>query len=152
MAVKVDLHYVTSGADMLPVLGMIEELHAAEWGDFPLNRNKVAATLIECVAGGAVIMAVVDGESAGLLALAPDSLWFSDEPALVDRVFYVRPGRRPWDAIAIWRALLDEAMALQEAGGIPVYFVNSSRNKTNRKDRLYSRYLEPAGRIFHRPR
>jgi GNAT superfamily N-acetyltransferase len=135
-----------AGPDDVPDLVlMIDELHAAEWTHLPLDRIKALHHLLGCLEAGVVLLALVGDDPAGVLMLAPDSYWFSDRIVLVDRMFYVRPQFRRQ---RVWHALLREAKAISAETGVPVYFVNSSNTATNRKDRLYGRYLTSCGHIF----
>jgi GNAT superfamily N-acetyltransferase len=136
--------------DFGAILLMIDELHAAEWAHLPLSRVKVLYELDACLAEGIVLVGTVDEVVAGVLAIRLASYWFSEAMLLADKLFYVAPAFRRH---RLAPKLIGEAKAFADEVRLPLYIVNSSNTGTNRKDRLYGRYLEPCGHIFrHEPR
>ena len=117
-----------------------------ETGKCAINVEKVNTRIATLIATGWVIIAVDDeDEIVGSIGLGIYSEWYSKEELLADYWTFVHPKARNTRAFVLMiRAVTELADKLK----MPFVTAVKAEKDTDRKNKLFGRYLNPAGQIF----
>ena len=99
---------VASQDDASALLDMLREMHEEAAIEMPeINPAKTMMRIVQCIATGLVLVAVVDktGEIAGSVAIERGNDWYADSLFFTDLWFFVRKGHRKGTGAA--RKLID---------------------------------------------
>lgn len=114
----------------------------------PGDQAKIEAMLNWHLEHGFLVTAMKNGDIIGVLALHPETYWYSDEQFVTDTVFYVHPrGRKSRAAQMLMEAGKEYAKEL----GLPMMLAVSSGGNVEKKDRFYERKgFSRIGGVFYR--
>ena len=135
---------IPTAADIPAPFALLRGMHA-EGGFLPLDEGKALARAESLVDGGFVMVARQGDEMIGSVAVGRSDLWYSSQPVLRDFWTYVAPGHRRSLAAA---RLLKAARTFARDSEMPMFMAVTSDIETERKERLFARFLRPVGRIF----
>jgi len=116
---------------------------AAEMAEAKVDALIYMQTIHDTVKEGAGLIAMIDGAIAGYLGLWKSRYDYSKACFLHDRGFYVLPAHRG----AVGAALLQEARAIAQEGGLTLKIIDTN---PSRRRRAVTQILGfwPAGRVF----
>jgi len=112
---------------------------------FQVNEAKSIAFIQSVLSTGFVLVAELNGEIVGSIGLTLTSFWYSDDTALVDTWFYIKPNARR-SSVAL-RLLRGAKQHSKELGLILIVGVFNLQ-ETARKNKLYERLFTPIGEFF----
>lgn len=99
----------------------------------PIKTMKSVLAMIEETDGRAILMATRGGSLLGVLGLVKEVPWFSDQPHLQDRCFYVHPLHRNEGVGAV---LIEEGRCIADATGMKLYIdIRNTRRRRGSKGR-----------------
>ncbi len=118
---------------------------AAEMAEAEVDALIYWRTIHDTVREGAGLIASVNGEIAGYLGLWTSQYDYSKAFFLHDRGFYVLPAHRG----TVGAALLQEARAIAQEGGLTLKIIDTNPSKQRRRA-VTGQILgfRPAGRVF----
>lgn len=93
---------------------------------------KVAMMLEELINAKLLIVYENNGVICGLLGVKIDSFWWTDEPMMVDVLFYMKPDFRSYTA---YRRMLQTAEEFAKINGVPLallFFTTKDQDKKHR--------------------
>lgn len=133
-----------SAADLDKIINLLH-LMADENAVFSPNFEKVRKTIMECIGETLVIVMEKDDEIIGCCALSRISVWYSDDPALADYVFFLHPSHRTFHTAI---TLINACKGTADVFGVPLMLGVYSKVDAGRKMNLFARAMTPMGGFF----
>lgn len=124
--------------DLDQCVGLAHEIPLEnDWGYFPQTSNiKVINKLKELIDSQTLIVYDNNGVIVGILGVVVDSFWWTEEPMLMDVVFYIKPEFRSYKA---YNRMLSVAEEFAKINGLPLSLLFFTTKDTERKFNMVQR-------------
>lgn len=108
-----------------------------DWEYFPkASESKVTNTIRKLIEDRTLIVYENNGIIVGIMGLVIDSFWWSEEPMMLDMLFYIKPEFRSYKA---FNRMLSTAEEFAKINGLPLSLLLFSTKNLERKYEMIKR-------------